>query len=622
MNNDNLSFTDKIYYFIKHLANKITYSQDLFDDEVWKIRLSKQYQQRLKYTTKSSTFSLSIKSADDIYKYLLMIMMLVMLVVMIFMSRNVGISTREIEQSHYTELVYNHLHHMGNDAEFQSHPYAKTQAQYIDLVVYSFGKTLNVQDLFVMRHLISSIFGWLLILYLSILVLKAFNWRAAFFTAFFLFISPRFIGYSTSNLVDVTFAFGFVFTITQIYYFCRELPVIRIYRLVKIILGTLLAISTYNAGFVLLHFFFLFTVLNFVLYNPLKKFYKFEYLKPLGMLVLMVCCVTVFVYLVHSLSTIFLVKSTVSPRHAFALLALNYPVADNQLFAGHIIGPDNFPHRYLAQYLFTTIPTIVIISFLLFFIFFKSAIKSLKPFSIFIFLYTFFYCIHRVKTHYMNPDTMWAIYYAIYPLFMLIAAGGVECALQSINDRYANFVFMCIIALLSFMPIRHIVFNHPDFVYFNGISGGISNGYAKYEIDYNSMSNKSACFWLKNYLYKNEIGRHTDNEPFVVATDGNEACELFFAGDTNIVLTHKNYNASDTTWDYFISFCKGIPAAHLRNGTWPADTVLYSLKIENKPLVAFYKNSYRAQQRVVRDSISKAMTDSLLNMQEAEATEK
>lgn len=622
MNKEHPNFTEKTYYFIKHLANKITYSQDLFDDEVWKIRLSKQHQQRLKYKTESNPFSFAIRSTDDIYKYLLLIMMAAMLVVMIFMSRSVGISTREIVQDHYTELVYNHIHHIGDDTEFQAHPYSKTQAQYIDLVVYSIGKVLHIQDLFMTRHLLSAIFGWLLILYLSILVLRAFNWRAAFFTAFFLFISPRFIGYSTSNLVDVTFAFGFVFTITQIYYFCRELPVIRIYRLVKIVLGTLLAISTYNAGFVLLHFFFLFTILNYILYNPLKKFYKFEYLKPLGMLIVMVCCVTVFVYLVHSLSTIFLVKSTVSPRNAFALLAINYPIPENQLFAGHIIGPDNFPHRYLAQYLFITIPTVVIISFLLFFIFFKSAIKSLKPFSIFIFLYTFFYCIHRVKTLYMNPDTMWAIYYAIYPLFMLIAAGGLECALQSINDRYANFVFLCIIALLSFMPIRHIVFNHPDFVYFNGISGGISNGYAKYEIDYNSMSNKSACHWLKHYLYKHEIGQHSDNEPFIVATDGNEACELFFAADTNIILTHGKYNASDTTWDYFISFCKGIPAAQLRNGTWPADTVFHCLKIENKPLVAYYKNSYRAHQRDIRDSISKAQSDSLLKLQESIPEEK
>lgn len=604
MDKGKLNITDRIYYFIKRLVNRITYSQDLFDDEVWQIRLSRQPQQRLKYSTERGFFS--IRGKDDIYKFILLCMMTGMLFAMVIMSRNSGISTREITQNNYTELVYNHFHHIGNPDAYKEHPYAQTQAQYIDLLVYSVCKTLNVEDLFLARHIISAIFGWLLILYLSILILKAFNWRAAFFTAFFLFISPRFIGYSISNLVDVTFAFGFVFTITQIYYFCRELPVIRIFRLVKITLGTLLAISTSNAGFVLIQFFFLFTIINFVIYNPLKKIYKLEYLKQLGMLVAIVWSMSAFIYIIHAICTLFLVTSWVAPSNAFALLTMNYPIADNQLFSGQFIGPDNFPRRYLSQYLFTTIPTVVIIGFMLFFVFFKRAIKSLKPYSVFIFLYTFIFCINSVKTHYMNPDTMWAIYYAIYPMFMLIAVSGVECALQSINDRYANFVFLCLVGLLSFMPIRHIMFKQPTFVYFNEVSGGINNGYAKYEIDYNSMSNKVACKWMKQYLYKNEIGHHAETENYIVATDGNMACDFFFKNDKNIEIIHKTYNAADTTWDYFISFCKGIPAAQLRNGTWPADTTLHRLKLENKTLVAFYENSYRAHQRQLRDSIAQA----------------
>ncbi|MCQ2283733.1 MAG: hypothetical protein MJZ57_02390 [Bacteroidales bacterium] len=618
MDKEKLNFTEKAYYFLKHVANKITYSQDLFDDEVWKIRLSKKPQKRHKYTTEKSLFSLSLKSTDDIYKYLLLVMMAFMLLVMLHMSKTVGISTRELAQNHYTELVYNHFHHIGNVNAYKEHPYASTQAQYIDLLVYSIGQTLNFKDIFLVRHMISAIFGWLLILYLSILILKAFSWRAAFFTAFFLFISPRFIGYSISNLVDVTFAFGFVFTITQIYYFCRELPVIRIYRLVKIILGTLLAISTYNAGFVLMHFFFLFTVLNFIIYNPLKKFYKIEYLKPLGLLIAMVWCVTAFVYITHGLSTLFLIKSTVAPRHAFSLLAMNYPVSENQLFAGHVIGPDNFPKRYLSQYFFITIPTVVIIGFILFFIFFKSAIKTLKPFSVFIFLYAFFYCINQVKSHYMNPDTMWAIYYAIYSMFMLIAVSGVECALRSINDRYANFVVMSIIALLSFLPIRHIAFNQPAFIYFNGISGGINDCYAKYDVDYNSQTNKAACNWMRSYLNKHEVGRHADDYKYTIATDGNEACQRFFRADTNCILTHQDFNATDTTWDYFISFCKDIPAAQLRNGTWPSGNTLYRLKIDNRTIVAFYENEYRAQQRAIRDSIAQVLLDSIAQLQQEE----
>lgn len=602
---DKHDILERTQVLLKQLFNRITYSQEIFEDDIWNIRLSKKPRQRIRYTTQKKVFSLSIKDKDDIYKYLFLISMAAMLVVMLTLSKGAGISTREMEQHLYSEMVYNHFHHIGDVQAYRSHPFASTQAQYIDLIVYSFCHTLHISDIFTIRHLLSALFGWLLILYLSVLILRAFNWRAAFFTAFFLLISPRFFGYSLSNLVDVTFAFGFIFAITQIYYFCRELPVIRIYRCAKIMLGIFLALSTYNAGFVLLHFLCIFTLLNFLLYNPFRKFFTKEYLKSLGFLSLLLIGTTVFVYFVHGLATLFLVKSAVAPRNAIELLTYNIPTALNQLFEGKIIGPDNFPHRYLGTYLFITTPTIVLIGFLLFFIFFKSAAKSLKFYSIFIFLYSFLYCIHKVKSSYMNPDTMWAIHYFIYPLFMLIAASGVECALRSINDKYTNFVVMCIIGLLSVMPIRHIAFNHPTTsIYFNEISGGIHNAYAKYELDYNDDVNKTACEWLSQYIYREDIGKRAPQSVIRVATNGNAACKLFFEKDAPFIqVAFVPYNAQDTTWDYYLSFCNDVPAAQLRNGTWPPDSVFHTLNIETKPLVAFYKNPYRENKLAAMDSL-------------------
>ena len=374
----NFNIFNHIERLFQKIYNWFSYSHEMFDDEVMQFRISKQ-RQHLKYRASRGLFSMSIKNSDDIFKYILLIMMLIMLFVMILMSRHVGISDRELEQNRYTELVYNHFHHIGDTEAYKSHPYASTQAQYIDLLIYTIGKVIHAKDIFVAKHLISAIFGWLLILYLSILMRLAYNWRAAFFTAFFLFISPRFLGYSISYLTDVTFAFGFVFTISQLYYFCREIPVIRIYRVIKIILGMLIALSTFNAGFVLIHFLFVFALLNFLIYNPIRKFFTLEYLKSLGTLLIILIGITAVIYLTHAIGTHFLVKSLVSPREAFSLLTVNYPVAENQLFAGKIIGPDNFPSRYFVQFLFITIPIVVLIGFIFFFVFIKSAVRSLKP---------------------------------------------------------------------------------------------------------------------------------------------------------------------------------------------------------------------------------------------------
>ena len=600
---------------MRKIYNWFFYSHEMFDDEVMQFRISKQRQSNLKYRATRSLFNLSIKDSDDVFKYILLVMMIVMFFVMALMSRHVGISDREVEQNKYTELIYNHFHHIGDPDAYKDHPYASTQAQYIDLLIFSVGKMIHAKDIFIAKHLISAIFGWLLILYLSILMRRAYNWRAAFFTAFFLLISPRFLGYAVSNLTDVTFAFAFVFTITQLYYFCREIPVIRIFRVIKIVLGMIIALSTFNAGFVLIHFLFIFSLLNFFIYNPIRKFFTLEYLKSLGVLLLLLVGITSVVYLTHAIGTHFLVKSLVSLRDAFSLLTLNYPVADNQLFAGKIIGPDNFPSRYFLQFLFITIPVVVLIGFILFFVFIRSAVRTLKPYSIFIFLYTFFFCIHRVRNSYMNPETMWAIYFAIYPLFMLIAAGGVENAMRSIHDVYTNTVVVGLIALFSILPIRHIAFNQPlTFIYFNELSGGIHNAYAKYTIQYDNEANKLSMYWLRDYISHHPWKSNPDYH-WKIATDGNQACNLFFADYPQAEIMHQPYSKSDTTWDYYVTFCNEVPATLLRNGLWPTDSTLKTFRLENMPVAAIYKNDYRERQRLLLDSIAQALNDSILEAQ-------
>jgi energy-converting hydrogenase Eha subunit C len=398
----------------------------------------------------------------------------------------------------------------------------------------------------------------------------------------------------------------------QMYYFSRELPVIRISRLVRIAAGILLSLSVHNAGSSLLHMFFVFTLLNFLLYNPIKKIFTKEYLVSLGWVSLVVVCMYVGVYIVHSACTFFLETSFILPNKAFATLVTNIPYDQNQIFEGHLIGPDNFPNRYLVKYLYVTTPTVVLISFLLFFIFFKNAVKSLKPFSIFIFIYTLLFCINQVKTHYMNPDTLWAIHYCIYPLFMLVAASGVECTLRQIQDRYTNVVILGLLVFLSFMPIRHIVQNSPyTSLYFNEISGGIHNAYSKYALDSNFEANKEANTWIQKYIYQHDIYSHYVSRPVVVATNGNAACALFYQKDPHFSLVFKGFDRLDTTWDYYVAYCNQIPATQLRNGTWPPDSAIHLMTFEQKPMVAFYRNEARFREWNHQDSLARA-ADSLL----------
>ena len=383
-------------------------------------------------------------------------------------------------------------------------------------------------------------------------------------------------------------------------------------RLIKIVTGILLTLSIHNAGSSLLHLFTVFTLLNFFLYNPIKKITTKEYLKSLGWMVVVVSGMFLLVFCIHSVLTIYLEQSFITPRDAFSSLVTNIPCDQNQIFEGHYIGPDNFPTRYLTKYLFITTPTVVLISFFLLFVFFKSVIKSLKPFSIFIFVYTLFFCINRVKHQYMNPDTLWAIHYCIYPLFLLLAASGIECTLRQINDRYTNFVVLALIVFLSIMPIRHILINSPfTTLYFNEMSGGIHNAYAKYALDSNFEANKTANIWMKNYINENDIGKHYTARPIIVATNGNAACSFFYDKNPNFELIFKDYDKSDTTWDYFVAFCNHIPITQLRNGVWPPDSTIHQILFEQKPMVAFYRNDEKFEVWEFIDSVARA-NDSIL----------
>lgn len=208
MEKETTGFWERIFIRIKNFVDKLLYYDNLFDDNVWQIRFSKGNKKKIKYKIEKSQFSLSLKTSDDVFKYLWMLLMAAALVWMLVLSQQIGISDREVAQHEYSELLYNHFHNIGDTDAYKSHPYAHTQAQIIDLLTYSVSKSLNFNDIYAFRHFLSTIFGWLLIAYLSLILLRAFSWRAAFFTAFFLVISPRFFGYSLTNLVDVTFAFS------------------------------------------------------------------------------------------------------------------------------------------------------------------------------------------------------------------------------------------------------------------------------------------------------------------------------------------------------------------------------------------------------------------------------
>ena len=71
---------ERIETRLKSLVDRLLYYDNLFDDNIWKVRFSRVNKKKIKYQIEKSQFSLALKSSDDVFKYLWAILLVVALV--------------------------------------------------------------------------------------------------------------------------------------------------------------------------------------------------------------------------------------------------------------------------------------------------------------------------------------------------------------------------------------------------------------------------------------------------------------------------------------------------------------------------------------------------------------
>jgi hypothetical protein len=589
MSNNIIRFLKKVLYSILDFFKY--FSRRHLGDDVMHIRFAQLHQPKLKYDIRKKFFTFSIKTKDDLFKYLFVALMLVLAVYMPWKSTDLGISDMEIQHMQYAEAYYNY--HAHGDNALLSMSYFTHHGQFTDNLCYALSQWFHVADPFSLRHIMSAVFGWLTILTLGFFLVRLFAWRAAFIGALFLFISPRFLGNAFTDLTDTTFAFAFLFSIYQIYLFCSELPIIKWYRILLITLGIIFANSIHIGGFFLIACLFLYPWGYYLTHNPIKKFTTQAYWANLLFLTLVLAGITLIVHIVDLLYLPFALQDTVlNPFRAIpSMLTEPHPV--RQLFDNEMIWANNTPPNYFFKYLFITIPFVILIGFILFWGFIRTLIRQMRPAYFAMILFTFFVPLFYVAGKGVNIYEDFALYLFIYPFFVLIATSGYEGILRRVDDRYTNFVIVAIIFLLTLMPLRHVVLNHPyENVYFNEISDGIHNAYGKYELDYNFHGNKEACEWLKSHIHDEQVREFKDVDKVIVGTDGNKACQIFFEQDTAFIqlLFFPYHERNEHHWDYYISFANAISSHDLQQQRWPPKDAIKTYVLEGKTMIAIMQN--------------------------------
>lgn len=564
----------------------------IFNSEVMHLRFIKLKTKKIRYDISKHYYTFSLKNKDDIYKYIFSFLMLFLLFLIPFMSKDVGLSADEIRKNENAKAVYEYYSYENQDVK--SIPDLKYQGQAVDNIAYAINQWIGADDFLISRHLINSLFGWLILLVTGLLLVRLFCWRAAFFGVLFLFISPRFLGSVFTNLVDIPFAFAYIFTIFQLLLFCFDLPIVKWNRIIYVTLAIVFATLISEAGFVLIFYFVAFVMIYFISQNPIKKFFTKEYFISFFQLFALLAGMTVVVYLVDYIYLPAELHSTpINPLEALSLLKNNLH-SSMQLFEGQFFQTENLPGYYLLKMMFITIPFVVLLGFLVHFILWRKTISTVLPFPEIVLLTVFFLPLFVANKQHIFPANDWNLLLFIYPVFVVFAVGGIEALLRKIDDFYTNFVIVGIFLLLSIMPLRHIIFNHPvSYVYYNEISGGIDNAYGKYPLDYNDQINKKTARALIKYINNQAIADSLKGQKTIVYTDGGKGLQYFLQKDSaQISLGFCEYDELDSTtnWDYFISFANNKTPAQLKDKSWLKTGLFKTYKIEGKPIVAFIKN--------------------------------
>lgn len=592
------------------------YPYHIFEEEPMEFRFVNIRRPKVRYDIKKQFLSLAIKSKDDGFKYAFFILILALLFLMPYFSRNVGVSTREWQQNEYSEAVYKY--YQTGDKTFTTMPQYVTKGQLSDILLVSAAHSLGFKNIFRLKHRLSALLGWLLIVVSGFFLAKNVSWRSAFFCSMLMLCTPRFLGYTFGNFNDTLFALAFFFTLFQIWQFCYDFPLIRWIRVVGIFLGMLVATTTSLSGFALCELFFFFAIIYYVVKNPMKKFFTGQYWVSLLTLIMIVGATSLLVVLMNLILSPGFQIQDLRGGDKFMQMFVATSQQLPQFFEGKTISIAQPPTNYVTKYVFITTPFVVILGLLLCVVFFRTILKEFSLFTIFALIFTILYLLWSFSSKYMGSDIVCTVIFMMLPLLVMMAALGYEAVLRKVDDRYTNSVIVVLAIFLAALPLRHVIFNRPlTLCYFNEVSGGIHNAAERYELDINNQSSKVAEQWFAQYmtgvqdsldiererqmdsllLYVDSMALDMQSldslmyamEPDTVSvyTNGSEAfCQMLSGENLRLSVIRADVHSMDELeGDYYILFGN-------RTGLFKQiDSAFYTIDLERVPVVSFFKKN-------------------------------
>ncbi len=501
-----------------------------------------------------------------------------------------GMSGDEDKHYHHAKKVYQYYATKGEDKSAIDDPQHKLNyyGQSFDLFTYVFIKAFKIDKVYEWRHIFIALFGFLTILVSGLLATFLMGYRAGVLIMAFMFLAPRFLGHSFNNPLDIPFAFGYTFTIYQIFLFLMKLPVFSVRNAVWITLGIAFTISIRIGGLLLIPYAFFFAGLYFLFKKwDFKFFTKKNYLLlRKGLIYLIIISITGF--FISLLPWPYgLEKPLENPFNALKMMS-NISVAIRVLFNGDIHWSNMLPWYYIPMNIFFTVPVIILLGFLLNLFIIIAKIKTPKAifqyFLYFAVIFPIIYIIYKKSNVYGG----WRHLLFVFPSMAVLAVSGYEYILRTARSKYITYGIYLLLAAGFIHPIKHIITNHPfEYIYFNEFMGNVKKAYGRFENDYYLNSLRQGSEWLIDNIIS-ELPRGESNKT-IVTTNANIDYYFRHYQDQVKTIYTRYYDRGAKDWDYAVFFCNYIHPYQLKNNIWPPNKTIHTVNVDHVPICAVVK---------------------------------
>ncbi len=513
------------------------------------------------------------------------------LVSMAILSQYAGISGDEEKHHNHAVKVYNWFATAGEDTSALNDPKLKLNyySQSFDFVCYVLVKTFKIEKVYEFRHFLTSIIGFLTILFTGLLVrFITRKYEPAIIAMVIMFLTPAFLGHSLNNPLDVPFAFAYAFSLLYLFKFLDSLPKFSIKYAALFSVGVAMAIGIRIGGLILIPYAGLFALI-YILFNkwPYTIGSK-ENLAVINKGVIYLMGISVVAYFLGMIFWPYaLVSPLVNPFDALKMMS-NIDVSLKVMYEGTIVWSNELPWYYITKNILLTVPAVVLIGFFLTMILLPGIKKQVRPMWLFFLTFAVVFPIIYIILKKSNVYGSWRHLTFIYPSMVALSSVGIYYVITLFNNKIYKYIMLGVFVASLYSPVKHIIKNKEIiYIYYNEFTGGVDKMNGIYETDYYFNSLKHGSEWL----LQNEISKITPEAGKKIRVGANAGIPYYFRNDTAKVRTvyMRYYDRGEFDWDYAVIFCNYLSPYQLQKGIWPPKGTIHTINVDNVPVCAILK---------------------------------